>query len=75
VDAVVSGEDDLAAGRHGVELAHRDDALNLVDEVVLGDAEQVAGGWQPYMPPPLSEIISMNSGIDGMSSLAILCPR
>jgi len=25
-----SGEDDLAAGRHGVELAHRDDALDLL---------------------------------------------
>src|SRR5581483_12108158 len=39
-----SGEDDLAARGQGVELADRDDALDLLDEVVLGDAEQVAGG-------------------------------
>src|SRR5579859_4242008 len=36
-----SGEDDLAAGREVVELAYRDDVLDLVDEVVLGQSEQV----------------------------------
>jgi hypothetical protein len=44
---VESDTDDLAAGAHGVELAHRDDALDLFDEVVLGNADRVAGGRPP----------------------------
>ena len=70
--AVRSGEDDLAAGREGIELAHRDDVLDLVDEVILGDAEQVAGCLAAVVPAPVSAIISMNSGIGGMSSFPIL---
>ena len=35
----LSGEDDLAAGREVVELAYGDDVLDLVDEVVLAQAE------------------------------------
>ena len=67
------GEDDLAAGGHLVELADGDDVLDLRDEVVLRQAEQVDGALQAYRPAPVSAIISMNSGIGGMSSSSILC--
>ena len=56
-----SGEDDLAAGGEGVELADGDDALDLVDEVVLGQPEQVAGCLAAVDAAPVSAIISMNS--------------
>lgn len=39
--AVHSGEDDLSARSFGVEVAHGDDFLYLLDEVVLLQAEQV----------------------------------
>jgi hypothetical protein len=35
----LSGEDDLAAGGEVVELADGDDVLDMVDEVVLGEAK------------------------------------
>src|ERR1039457_4477835 len=41
--AARSGEDDLAADREGIELADGDDVLDLVDEVIFGEPEQVAG--------------------------------
>ena len=77
VSAEVSslGEDDLAAGRHVVELADGDDVLDLGDEVVLLDAEQVDRRLAGVaFRIPMSPIISMNSGRPGMSFCSILRP-
>ena len=38
---VASGEDDLSAGGNPVELTDDDDAVHLLDEVVLVEPEQV----------------------------------
>src|ERR1019366_6857226 len=44
LEAVASGEDDLATRSDLIELAHNNDALDLLNEVVFGEAEQVDGG-------------------------------
>ncbi|HLN68136.1 MAG TPA: hypothetical protein VK280_12755 [Streptosporangiaceae bacterium] len=45
-----SGEDDLASGREVIELSDRDDVFDLVDQVCLGQPEQVGGCLAAIQP-------------------------
>ena len=47
-------------------------SFDLLDEVIFGEPEQVAGCLAAVDADPVSAIISMNSGIGGMSSFPIL---
>ena len=40
-DPCLSGEDVLAARRFGVEISHGDDAVDLVNEVIIRKSEEV----------------------------------